>query len=146
MAQFDQHGVRFRVPDEWTLSEDVDDAGDRRTLVVQSPGSTFWALSLLPAGTAADEAVEAVIAAYRDEYPSLDVYTLSARLGRLPAEARDLDFLTLDSVVNVQIRAVEAATFTALLLVQAADPELAHFQADLTQLSDSLEWTVPAGS
>jgi hypothetical protein len=139
MTMFDQGPVRFEYPSDWEVS--VEDTPAGWSVSVQTPRSAFWSLTLLDPDVSAADAVEATLAAYRDDYPSLDVEPLE-EVGWLGVAAGvELDFLALDLVTTAHVRAFEAAQFTALLIVQGEDRDFADLLPQLDAITRSLRWT-----
>ena len=135
--RYDGHGVSFRYPSDWTLAEDT--AANEVTISLQTPGATFWSLTIFADRPPAEDVLGAVLSAYRDEYPELDVYAVTTTLCQLPAEACDLDFVCLDLVSSAGLRATESATRTYLVIYQGPDPELKIYRPHFELILDSLE-------
>lgn len=134
--RYQSHGIGFRFPDGWSLQEQ-EEGGDR-TISVQSPETSFWAVSLLPERPEPADVIEAAVAAFEEEYPDLDVYTVEAELCRQPTLARDLDFVCLDLVNSAALRAFRTGRYTVLVLYQGNDRELEHTRELLEGISRSL--------
>ena len=45
-AIYQAHGVQFRHPNDWKVTEQPE--GEQITITVSSPDTAFWALSLFP--------------------------------------------------------------------------------------------------
>jgi hypothetical protein len=138
VAVFCDDGVRFEYPDDWTLSRDTGDG--RITLHLQSPGAAFWCLTLLTDRPTAAEAIQAAVEAYRAEYPEVDVYEPTSPIDGSPAAACDLDFVYVDLVSSVSLRAEETTEFTALVLYQADDRELELYRPQFEAVTASLRY------
>ncbi|HEX6984052.1 MAG TPA: hypothetical protein VF170_01690, partial [Planctomycetaceae bacterium] len=63
MKEFDAHGIRFRYPETWAVSDDSSD--DRVAVTVQSDGSAFWTVAVFPDAPQPERVVESAVSAYR---------------------------------------------------------------------------------
>lgn len=130
------HGLVFHYPTDWTLSEDASDGV--ATVSLQTPGAAFWSLTVFADRPAAEDVLGAVLAAYRDDYPELDIYGVSTTICQLPAEACDLDFVCFDLVSSAALRSFETLTRTFLIVYQGQDREIEQFRADFERIISSL--------
>ncbi len=138
MAVCETAGVRFVYPDEWSLTED--DHGRDVTLHLQTEGTAFWSLSLLASRPTADEAVEAVVAAFREVYPDLDIYKGPELMVDGPAAGCELDFVCLDLVNSAVVRAEMTSEFTAVVVYQAENREFDTLRPEFEQVTGSLKY------
>lgn len=130
------HGVVFQYPTDWALTED--EADGEVTVSLQTPGAAFWSLTVFADRPSAEDVLGAVLTAYRDEYPELDIYAISTSICRLPAEACDLDFVCLDLVSSAALRSFESLTRTFLIVYQGQDRELERFRTEFERIIASL--------
>lgn len=134
------HGVRFQYPDDWQLSEQQSDKDSRQDVVVsvESPGTTYWSLTLLADRPDPQRVVDQAVQAFADEYSSLDVYP--AADGHLDAEhvGKDLQFFQYELINNAGLRAFESGPRTALVLFQSTDHEWEDLQEVLSAITASL--------
>ncbi len=130
------HGVRFRYPADWTLSEE--EQGATVNIHLQTPGLAFWMLTLLPPTTDVVDVVEATVAAFEDEYEQVDRYDRSVEFDDLRTAGCDLDFVCLDLVNSASVRAVALAESTALVMFQGEDRELSELRPQFEAVTDSL--------
>lgn len=140
MQKFDSHGVRFSYPDDWTLTHEHQ--GSSLVVNLQTPGTAFWSLTLLPECPPVEEVLEAAIAAFEEEYDEVDVYRQETSLEELPTAACELDFVCLDLVSSAAIRSILLGDCTALVMYQAEDREFEDLQADFDAVMSSLEYVV----
>jgi hypothetical protein len=131
------HGVRFRYPHDWDVTELRQE--DHITITVSSPGTSFWSVSVFPDGPEPDELVEAALDAFREEYPELDIYTASAKLCNQRAEAKNIEFVCLELLNSAWVRSIQTPQFTVLVLYQGTDAELEQTGAELERITRSLE-------
>ncbi len=139
-AVYNSHGVRFRYPGEWELSEQ--DEGEQISITVSSPQphAAFWTVSLFPRGPDPDDLVAAAVDAFREEYNELDDYPSKVRLCKRPTVARDVDFVCLELLNSAGIRAFRAPRFTVLVLFQFTEAERSEAEPILEQITRSLSY------
>lgn len=140
MLTFDAHGVRFRYPDDWSLSHEHQ--GSALVINLQTPGTAFWSLTLLEDCPPVEDVLEAAIAAFEDEYEEVDVYRHETSATELPTAACDLDFVYLDLVNSAAIRSILIGDYTALVMYQAEGREFEDLQADFDAVMSSLEYVI----
>jgi hypothetical protein len=131
------HGVRFRYPEDWELTEQRD--GNDVTLTVSSPESSFWSLSLYRGKTTLERVIETAVDAFREVYPELDIYPADETLGDRPTAARDLEFVACELINGAFLRAAQLGPYTALVLYQGTDQELTETLSVMELISATLE-------
>jgi hypothetical protein len=132
------HGIRFRYPAAWQLTEQ--EAGGEVSIAVSSPETSFWSLSLFFDRPQPEQVMESALDAFREEYDEIDIYPVSANLCRQKNLARDVEFVCLDLLNSAFLRAFRTARFTALVLYQGTDHELEdETQPLLEAISNSLQ-------
>ena len=135
-AVYEGHGIRFRYPASWALSEQED---DRLTSVtVDSPETSSWSVSLFSDGPSPEEVVHSAIEAFREEYAEVDVYPAEARMADRSSVARDVDFVCFELISSAFLRAFRAERCTVLVLYQGFDGELETTRPLLEAISASL--------
>jgi hypothetical protein len=117
LGVFDNHGVRFAYPSNWSV--EVSDDGSRTTIALNEPGGTAFALISLddecPAPSeVADEALEAM----RAEYSQLDAYPALEDIDGRRAVGHDVEFFALDFLNACVIRSFRTPRRTVLILEQ----------------------------
>ncbi|HID21223.1 MAG TPA: hypothetical protein EYP14_02335 [Planctomycetaceae bacterium] len=135
------HGVRFWVPDDWTLSEQ--DVGHHVSINVQSPETSFWSLTLFFDRPEPRRVAEAVLQAFREEYDEIDVYPGECGVGGHEAVAHDIEFFCWELLNSAFLRVFQTQRFTALVLFQGTDTELRETRPLLDRISESLRWDDP---
>jgi hypothetical protein len=133
---YESHGVRFRYPGGWELSEQRE--GEQLSITVSSPHAAFWTLSLFPGCPDPADIVAAVIDAFQEEYEELDDYPSKVRLCRSPTVARDIDFVCLELLNTAGVRAFRVRDFTVLVLFQMTEGERAELGPVLERITRSL--------
>lgn len=122
MARYAADGVTFEFPDGWELSRE--EVAPNITVNLQVGRTAFWSLTLIAEAPPAVEVLQAAIEAYQSEYDSVDVYEDIEDLAGLPSANCELDFVYLDLVNSVNLRAEVAGDYTVLVVYQAEDREL----------------------
>ena len=141
---YDDDGVRFAYPESWELTREVDESEPGSLMLsVQGDGTSFWTLALYPAAVSAAELIESAVEAYRAEYEEADVYPVEGSMCGFPSEGRDVEFVCLELINTAVLRAFEAPGFTAMVLYQGSDHELAEMREVLEAISGSLKLSMP---
>lgn len=133
---YQAHGVQFRYPGFWELSEQRD--RDRLSITVSSPGTSFWSLSLFFDDPLPVDLVDSAVQAFREEYDELDVYPAPKRIGAYGCVGRDVQFVCLELINSAFLRAFRADAGTAFVLYQGTDHELEETGPILQAISASL--------
>jgi hypothetical protein len=133
---YEGHGIRFRYPTYWELTEQEDE--EAISITVASPETSFWSISLFREGPLPQQVLDSAIEAFREEYPEVDVYASAARTGERAGVARDLDFVCFELINSAFLRAFQTERFTVLVLYQGFDAELETTRPLLEAISASL--------
>jgi hypothetical protein len=142
--EYANHGVRFRYPAEWEVSEQRD--ASQVSITVSSPHTSFWTVTLLADRPDPNDIVAAVLDAFEEEYDELDVYPARAVIDRHAAVARDIDFVCLELLNVARVRAFRTPQFTVMVLYQGTDNEIAESGQTLEQMTKSLSFATAADS
>ena len=130
------HGVRFRYPSDWTITEDSSD--EETTISLQSDGTSFWTLMLFKSRPDPDEILDTVVTAFVQDYEEVDVIAAVDNLAGLPSLGRDLDFVCYDLVNSAIVRAFQTSDVTVMVLYQGTDHELKTTREQLEGITASL--------
>jgi len=141
---YSAHGVRFRFPAEWQLSEQRTTTGVHIT--VSSPETSFWSLTLLFDTPRPEDVIESALDAFREEYAELDIYSSEAALCHRRNVACDLEFICFELINSAFLRSFRTERFTVLVLFQGTDCELEHTREVLEAISESLQCDLPEAS
>jgi hypothetical protein len=141
---YQSHGVKFRYPRDWELSEQQE--GEQISITVSSPLTAFWTLTLFLDRPDPGDIVAAALDAFHEEYAELDDYPSKTRLCKRPTVARDIDFVCLELLNSASIRAFRARDFTVLVLFQFTEGERDETGPILERITRSLSCSgEPAG-
>lgn len=130
------HGVRFQYPGHWELGEES--SPEQTTITVQSPGTTYWTLSLFEERPDPQQIEASVMAAYEEMYDEMDVYESDILVLGAPAISRELDFVCLDLVSTAALIIFQTMNHTLLVLFQGEDRELETCRPQLEAMTRSL--------
>jgi hypothetical protein len=120
-AQFEDSGIRFQYPDNWTLEREDHETG--WTIAVHSPATAFMMICLREDMPTTDELADTALAALREDYPSLEAEDRFDSLAGQPAVGHDIQFLSLDLTNTCWTRSFYCGNGTVLVLCQTNDLE-----------------------
>jgi hypothetical protein len=135
-STYQAHGVRFRYPRGWEVSEQQE--GDQISITVSSPQTAFWTVTLFPGCPEPEDIVAAALEAFHEEYDELDDYASQVRVCKRQTVARDIDFVCLELLNSAGIRAFRAGRFTVLVLFQLTESEREETAPILDRITRSL--------
>jgi hypothetical protein len=124
-ASFDQFGIRFEYPDNWSL-EQSKDGDSNEQVVVSSPHTAFWQLSKHPAGTELEPLFDEALAALRSEYQEIEVEPQDEVMEGQLVTGFAVNFFYLDLTNTCWLRGIETPAANYLLVCQAEDREFAQ--------------------
>ena len=133
---YQAHGIRFKLPSGWELSEQETDR--EISISVDSPETAFCTLSLFLDRPPAQQIIQTALQTFQEEYDDLDVYNSDAQLCRRETVSQDLEFIYLELVNCVLLRAFETDRFTVLVLFQSTDHELEKTRKEFEGICRSL--------
>lgn len=136
-SYYDQHGVRFAYPDNWTVEEPEDDEAELQVSVL-SPDTAFWSLSIYPGLRDLRELAEQVLEAMKVEYAALEHDPADSVVEGSSVVGYDLSFYCFDLTNSAQIRVFHRQRSTCLVLCQAEDREYENLEAVFGAMTASL--------
>lgn len=135
--EFVNHGVTFKYPPEWELSEQSK-LGEV-SITVSSPRTAFWTLTLFYDRPEPQEIIETVLAAFHEEYDEMDDYPARARLCQHKTVARDIEFVCLELLNSAWARSFRTEDYTVLVLYQTSDLDIDETQPVMESITRSLK-------
>ena len=126
-AKFDQFGIRFDYPDNWTVDE-IDETSEEQQVVVSSPQTAFWQLSKQPPDLPLEPLFDEALAALRSEYQQIEVETTEELLEGYLIQGYMVHFFYLDLTNTCLIQGIETPSANFLLICQAEDREFQTVQ------------------
>ncbi len=139
-AVYQQFGVRFLYPENWSVLDEETDQWPR-TVTLQSQETGFWTLQVYPPDQDAKAAVLAVIESIREVYPDLEVLPAKETIADAQAKGVDIAFFYLDLLVEAKIRCVKTASAVILWHYQAESRELDKVEPVFQAIATSLVQT-----
>lgn len=121
-AIYDQSGVRFAYPENWTVEQGEDEEATLQ-ITVASPETAFWSLSVYPGLRNIRALLDEVLQAMLAEYPDLESSAADEIVDGRQVVGFDLDFICLDLTNTAWARVFHREGATCLLLAQAEDDE-----------------------
>lgn len=124
-AVFDQLGLRFEYPENWSLDEQVSESSSsaEEQVIVSSPETAFWQLCKHPSQTDLEPLFDEALSALRSEYQQLEVEPANDTLDSTVVEGYNVNFYCLDFTNTAWLRGFKTPEATYLLLCQAEDQE-----------------------
>ncbi len=126
-ATFDQHGLRFEYPENWSLDQG-EDLDANQQVVVSSPHTAFWQLTTHPAGTDLEPLFDEVLAALRSEYQEIEVEPESEMIEGQLVTGFTVNFFYLDLTNTCWLRGIETPAANYLLICQSEDREFVQVE------------------
>ncbi len=137
VKQFDEDGVSFRYPDDWTLERDDTESG--WTASLQSKETAFLVVTLDRAMPEPERMVKTTLEALKSEYPRLDADPAMDLLAGEMAVGHDIAFFSFDLPNTAWTRSLYSGAGTLLLYWQANDLELPATEPVLRAITGSLK-------
>jgi hypothetical protein len=144
-AVFDQLGICFEYPDNWSVDQQALDLShtEGEQVIVSSPETAFWQLSKYPPEADLEGLFDEALAALRSVYREMEVVPASDTLEDRLIAGYDVNFYCLDLTNTGLLRGFQTPSATYLLLCQAEDRELERvgpvFRAMLASVLRNLE-------
>jgi hypothetical protein len=139
-AVYENFGVRFLYPENWSIT-DEDDEGWPRSVTVQSQQTGFWSLHVYPPDQEVRPVVKELIEAMQGEFDDIEVLPAKETFAETETKGVDLAFFYLDLLVEAKIRSLKTPSATLIWLYQAESREFETtepvFQAIATSMLQS---------
>lgn len=136
-AIYENIGVRFLYPENWSII-DEDDDGWPRTVTVQSPQTGFWTLHVYPPDQEVRPVVKELIEAMQAEFSDIEVIPAKETFGETETKGVDLAFFYLDLLVEAKIRALRTPSATLIWHYQAESREFESMEAVFQAIAVSM--------
>jgi len=124
-AHFNQYGIAFQYPENWTLDdEEMEDLPEERHVVtVYSPGGAFWSVTVHPRSADPRKLAKAAAKAMKEEYEGVEVEDACDSCLGNELTGYDFNFIYLDLTNTAQIRSLERPHAVYTIFCQAEDRE-----------------------
>ena len=116
-AIYERSGVSFQYPENWQLDENRSE--EATDVLVRSPGGAIWSLSMFPRACDPAEVAGESLRAMQAEYPELESELVEDTLTDVGLIGFDIDFICLDFIVTVSLRAFRLGDHTLCVTAQA---------------------------
>ena len=136
-AVYENFGVRFLYPENWSIT-DVEDEGWPRSVTVQSQDTGFWSLRVYPPAHELKPIVKELIAAIQAEFDDIEVLPAKEKFADTPTTGVDLAFFYLDLLVEAKIRCLRTPSATLVWLYQAESREFEAIEAVFQAIAVSM--------
>ena len=137
VKQFNEDGVSFRYPDDWTLERE--EADDGWTATLQSKETAFLVVTLDREMPEPERMVNTALEALRSEYPGLDADPAVDLLAGEMAVGHDIAFFSFDLPNTAWTRGLYCGAGTLMLYWQVNDLELEAAEPVLKAITQSLK-------
>ena len=130
---YDDHGVRFEYPSEWTT--EVTDEDPLTTVHLEHPdGVAFLIVTFDVSGPDPGEVADAILETLREEYPDLEEDPFEQVVNKRMVSGYDVQFFALDLPNTARIRSFRTFSRTILIYGQWAD----LIDAEVSEVADSI--------
>jgi len=137
VKQFEEDGVSFRYPDDWTLERD--DTENGWTASLQSKETAFLVVTLDRGMAEPEQMAQAALAALQSEYAGLEADPAVDMLAGEMSVGHDVQFFSFDLPNTAWTRSLYCGAGTLLLYWQANDLELPATEPVLRAITASLK-------
>jgi hypothetical protein len=136
-ANFEQFGIRFQYPDNWTLEAD-DLLKGQGAVSVYSPGGGFWSVTVHDPNDEPEELVDAVVDTMRSMYEEIDAEETMETIAGRPVACCEMNFYYLDLTNTATVRVIPSPKGNFLVMCQAEDREFAELEDVFAAMTASL--------
>ncbi len=142
-GSFNGCGVQFLYPDNWTVTEQVEeDGGPPCGVTVESPLGAFFSVNRYPHVTVPKSVIDQATQAMRGEYDPVEVVPYEAEDGFVQEVATELSFYYLDLLIVCRMVAILDRGDVVLVQMQGENRDFDSlepvFLAMLKSLRDSI--------
>lgn len=134
--QFNEGGLSFRYPENWTLEREDGDHG--WTVSLQSPDTAFVILSCDEEMPEREDVAETVLDALRADYPDLEAEPCIDTLAGQMAVGHNIQFISFDLTNTCWTRSFYCDSGTILVMCQSNDLEMEQNEPVLRAICASL--------
>jgi hypothetical protein len=136
MKYYDEDGLSFSYPDEWSLERQESDDGWAVTL--QSPGTAFAQVVLDRRLLEREYMAQTALRALEDDYPSLEAEAGQDMMAGEMAIGHDIDFFSLDLTITAWTRCFYGMAGTVLVLCQVSGVDQEEYEPALRAICASM--------
>jgi hypothetical protein len=137
MKHFNQDGLSFNYPDEWTIEREA--AAGGWTVTLQSPGTAVAIVTLDRTLPKIEEVARTTLDALTEDYPSLEATSALETIAGELAVGHDVEFFSFDLTVNCSTRCFYGAAGTVLILCQVSGMDEEEYGPALGAIRASMQ-------
>jgi hypothetical protein len=137
---FDQFGIKFQYPDNWTV-DNADLRAGNTAVTIFSPGGAFWSVALHEALADPGRMAKAALEAMQKEYDSVEFEPVTQTIGKFETTGFDLNFFCFDLTSTARIRSFQLDRRTFTIFCQGEDREL----AEVGRVFDAMTFSMLSG-
>jgi hypothetical protein len=135
--RYEQHGIRFEYPDNWTLDETATEE-DALVVTAMSPTGAFWSVTMHGPEIETQVIMKTAVGVLEGEYGSVEIHPIQETISGYDAEGIDVHFFCLDLTSTVCIRCVLRDGVKLVLYSQAEDREFEQLEGVFRAMNHSL--------
>ena len=136
--EFNENGVQFLYPDNWTLDKHPSDDGLDTALTLETPSGALWTLNVEQGLRNLDDLANSVRQTLCDEYDEVEYENHEGKWGELDASGYELHFYVMELVVKAVIECLHFDGRTYLVMMQAETRDFDELAPVFQALSASL--------
>lgn len=131
------HGIHLTIPEGWEVEEQSNHENDLTITV--SDGAAFWTLTLMWERPQVERVLLEAKQAFQEEYQELDAEEVHEKISRRDSQGVDMQFVCMELINHVSLRAFRTGRFTAFMMWQMTDHERRYYDPLFKELIDSLD-------
>ena len=119
-ATYEQSGLQFLYPENWTL-DNREDSSQPWEVSVHSPTGSFWSLTVYDGFHDLDKLGEKMLTVLKQDYSDIlfEYQMAEHEIGGHTSHGYDVDFFYLDFLVSAKLRTFQLEQCACLVLYQA---------------------------
>jgi hypothetical protein len=137
MAVFEEDGIQFQYPENWTMQREENENG--WTVTLQSPETAFLMISIDADMPEMEAMAQTALDVLKEEYQEVESENCVETVAGQPAIGHDVRFFSLDLTNTCWIRSFCSDGGTVLVMWQVNDLELEQYEAVLRAICVSIK-------
>ena len=144
-ATYQQHGLKFMYPENWTLNEAETDALPQIVHLDAPDGAAMWEVHLHDADADATEILDAAMKTLRETYADLEVSSSSSEFDGDETLAYEGLFFCLDFLIRIKLQTIATPDHLLVFWYQAEDRHFEEVEMVFRAITTSLRQSLPNG-
>ena len=137
-ATYDNFGLQFLYPENWTIVEQRQGEMYSASVVLQSPGTACWTVHRYPSTCSQQQLMDELVAVMRREYPELEEEPFVQQLAGQESRGVRIYFYCLDMLVSWCLMPITMEGQVFLFEFQAEDKEFDEMEKVFLAISTSV--------